>query len=276
MQSFLSSCEKDIKVDIPTPEEKIVVEGWIDLNDYPVVMLTKNSPYFGVTDSSALIKMIVHHATVIVNDGTTFDTLVETFNPLYFPPFLYMGSKIKGYEGKTYYLTIKAEDKVLTAKTTIPPPVPLDSAWFKVEPNQDSLGYVWATFTDPPEPGQYYRLFTKRFTKDKRFTPILESVYADNFFNGQSFTFSMMRGATSYTSTANDPEFGFFKIGDTIVVRACTIDKAHYDFWRTAEEEIIGGSNPFINPTQIVTNIEGGGLGVWGGYGCSFDTLIAK
>jgi hypothetical protein len=270
------SCEKNIDVTVPDFTEKIVVEGWIDLNEYPVVMLTKNLPYFGTIDSTMLADQIIHHATVIVNDGITFDTLTEILNTEYYPPFQYEGSKIKGEAGKTYYLRIETGGKVFTAMTTIPQPVPLDSAWFKVEPHQDSLGYIWGSFTDPAASGNFYRLFSKRLSKDKRFFPIFESVYDDKMFNGESFNFSMMRGAVSYTSSTEDPEFGFFKIGDTVVVRACAIDEAHYDFWRTAEGEIIGGSNPFMNPTPIVTNIQGGGIGVWGGYGCSYDTVICK
>jgi len=272
------SCEKNIMIDVPQAEEKIVVEGWIDQNDYPIVFLTKNLPYFGTIDSAMLFNIIIQDATVIVSDGSITDTLklipFPDFN--YFPPIYYTGYKIKGEVGKTYNLTVKAEGKTLTATTTIPPPVYPDSVWFKIEPQQDSLGYLWGSFTDPPELGNYYRLFAKRFSKDKRYIPVLGSAYDDKFFNGQSFQFSMIRGVESATDTTVDEEFGFFKIGDTIGVKICTIDKAHYDFWRTAEGEMYSGGNPFVTPTQIVTNIEGGGLGVWGGYGVYYDTVIAK
>jgi hypothetical protein len=273
---LLYSCEKDIKIDIPAAKEKIVVEGWIDLNDHPIVMLTKNLPFFGTIDSTMLANLIVQDATVIVSDGITNDTLKKTFNPYYFPPLFYSDTKITGVAGRTYSLTIKAEGKILTATTTILPPIPLDSVWFKVEPNHDSLGYVWASFKDPVQPGNYYRLFEKRLTKDKIFIPVLSSVYEDRFFNGESFVFSMMRGITTNTSSTPDPAEGYFKIGDSIVIKACSINKTQYDFWRSAENEIYGGGNPFVNPSQIPTNISGGGLGIWGGYGCSFDTAIAK
>jgi hypothetical protein len=136
----LSSCEKEITIDIPKAEEKIVVEGWIDQNDYPIVFLTKNLPYFGTIDSSMLLNIIIQDATVIVSDGVNYDTLAKTYNTDYFPPIFYKGSKIKGEINKTYFLTVKAQGKTLTAKTTIPPPVYPDSVWFKVEPKQDSLG----------------------------------------------------------------------------------------------------------------------------------------
>lgn len=270
------SCEKDIDLNLPDPEIKIVAEGWIDQSDYPIVMLTKSSPYFSVVDSAAIMDMIVLNATVVVSDGVIYDTLTPTFDPNYFPPFLYKGSLIKGEVDKTYYLKVITDSITLTATTTVTPPIPLDSVWFEVEDNQDSLGYVWGSFQDPADQINFYRLFTKRLCKDSRFIPTFGSAYDDKFFNGQSFEFSLMRGIESLTDTTTDEEMTFFKIGDTVIVKACTMDKAHYDFWRSAEGEMYTSGNPFASPTQIVTNIEGGGLGIWGGYGVYTDTVICK
>lgn len=273
---FLTSCEKDIELDLPEPEIKLVVQGWIDQGDYPVVMLTKSSPYFSVVDSSTIMNMIVQNATVVVSNGVLSDTLGSVFDPSYFPPLLYKGTLFKGEIDKTYSLTVIVEGRTYTATTTIPPPVPLDSAWFQTEPEHDSLGYVWGYFQDPPDQINYYRIFTKRLGKDSRFIPSLGSTYDDKFFNGQSFKFSMMRGITSLTDTTQDEEQGFFKIGDTVLIKTCTIDKPHYDFWRTAEGDMFTSGNPFASPSPIITNINGGGLGVWGGYGVFSDTIICK
>ncbi|MGD0710763.1 MAG: DUF4249 domain-containing protein [Bacteroidales bacterium] len=273
---MLYSCEKDIKINIPNAPTKIVVEAWIDLNDYPIVLLTKSLPFFGTIDSAMLASLIIQDATVVVSDGFSTDTLAKIFDPNYLPYIQYKGTKIKGVAGRIYSLTVKDEGQTLTATTTIPPPIPLDSAWFKVQPSMDSLGYVWATFTDPPQPGNYYRIFTKRLSIDKIFIPELGSVYEDRFFNGQTLTFSILRGPSSNISPTSDPEATYYKKGETIIIKTCTIDQVQYNFWRSAENEVYGGGNPFVNPSQIPTNINGGGLGVWGGYGCSFDTVIAK
>ncbi|HNW96863.1 MAG TPA: DUF4249 domain-containing protein [Bacteroidales bacterium] len=274
---IFDSCEKNITVDVPESEEKVVVEGSIDLNGYAMVFLTKNLPYFGVIDSTMIYNLIIQDATVVVSDGIINDTLQKTFNMNYFPPIYYIGNKIKGEVGKRYFLTINAMGKTFTSETTIlPPPILIDSVWFKVEQNQDSLGYVWSIFNDPPEPGNFYRLFTKRISKDSVFCPIFFSIYDDKYFNGQQFQFSMMRGASSLGLSEEDPEFGFYKIGDTVIVKYCSVDKPSYDFWRTAEGEMYSSGNPFMTPSQIVTNIVGGGLGVWTGYGVFTDTVICK
>lgn len=272
----LASCEKNIEVDIPDPEEKIVVEGWIEPGDVAYVMLTKNSPYFSVVDSTSLMDMIVKNAIVKVSDGTNTEQLTMTIDTNYFPPILFKGNTLKGIAGKTYTLTVEAEGKFLESSTTIPFPIPLDTAWFKIEPGKDSLGYLWATFTDPENETNYYRLTAKRLGKDKRFIPILGSVYEDKFFNGQSLTFSMNRGFESFTSDIEDNEATYFKVGDTIILKSSTIDYSTYDFWRKAESEMFSSGNPFATPTSVPTNIIGGGLGIWGGYGVSYYTIIAK
>ena len=279
--SLFVSCEKEITMDMPKHDEKYVVEGWIEQNEYPIVCVTKNSPYFTTVDSSTVMNMIVTNARVIVNDGVTFDTLSGALIDQ-FPYLAYKGTKIKGVVGKTYFLKIEVGDEILASSTTIPAPVPLDSVWFKVEPNkaEDSLGYLWGSFTDPAGESNYYRLFTKRLghiqEQDKYYIPVLGSIYEDKFFNGQSFTFSMMRGVKIYSDEENnDLAFSYFKSGDTIVLKASTIDEANYNFWRAAEQDIHTNGNPFVSPVTIISNIEGG-LGIWGGYGVSYDTVITK
>ncbi len=274
------SCEQDIVIDLPEPEQKIVVEGWIEQNKYAIVKLSKNMSYFGVTDSTALINMINFPAVVTVSDGINSEILTPTFDFNYFPPILYKGHLIKGEIGKTYYLTVQSEGKELTSKTTIPcPPTTLDSLWFVLDPGQDSLGTIWGKFTDNPNEKNYYRLFTQRKGRDKKMIPVMGSIYEDFFFNGLNFTFNVYRGYETYTDyegIKNDKEYSYFKLGDTIIFKYCSIDKEHYEFWSTAEVEFFYGGNPFINPIPVKSNIKGGGLGVWGGYGANYDTIILK
>jgi len=253
------------------------VQGSIEQDEYAMVMLTKNSPYFSNIDSAQMINLIVQNAFVTVCDGVNTDTLHPLYDPNYFPPYIYKGSHLKGVIGNSYSLRVEAEGKVLTAHTTIPAPQPLDSVWFQTEPNQDSLGYLWAIISDPPGVSNFYRLFTKRLHRDNRFFPILGSVYDDRFFDGQTLTFSISRGITNLSEdNSGDAETTYFKVGDTIVLKACAIDKAHYDFWYSAERAMFSGGNPFATPSTIPSNIEGGGLGVWGGYGAINYTVVAK
>ncbi len=273
---IFSSCEKEITIDLPEQPSQYVVEGWIEQDQPATVIITKSAPYFAPIDSVTLFNSIVQNATVVVSDGLSSETLTLSINPAYFPYIMYMGSTLKGVVGRTYTLNITVDGNTLSGTTTIPPPRYLDSVWFKLAGNSDSLGYIFGKGTDDNASQDFYRLFTKRKNKDKGFVPMLGSVWEDKYFNGQTFTFQIYRGQASYivSDTPEErKEFGKFRLGDTVIVKLSLLDYNHYLFWKSYEGELFSGSNPFSNPASIKSNIQGG-LGVWGGYGSSYDTLV--
>jgi hypothetical protein len=94
----------------------------------------------------------------------------------------------------------------------------------------------------------------------------------DQFFNGKSFTFSLLRGAESLSSVKDDT---YFSPGDTVDIRFCSIDRGHFDFWRTLERELYVVGNPFASSgNEVMGNISNGALGVWGGYGAVYYRLM--
>lgn len=274
---LLSSCERDITVNLPQAEVEIVVEGYIVSGQKPTVHVTRSAPYFSPIDSASLISYLVRDAIVTVSDGSVTDTLDETFDLSLSNPFVYVARNLVGENGKNYFLTVKADGKTLTAITQIPYAVPLDSVWFKIDGNKDSLGYAWAHLTDPDTLGNGYRWFAKRLGKDDDFIPPNGSVFDDKFINGKSFDFGYNRGEVPNSDAIDDinEESGYFKRGDTIAVKFCTIDRGHFIFWRSVETQASNNGNPFGSPAPIEGNIQGG-LGIWGGYGVSYDTIYAQ
>jgi hypothetical protein len=277
--AVFNACEKEITIDIPRPDPKIVIEGWIE-NGFPArVIVTKSAPYFDPIDSATLANSLVTNATVTVSDGILSENLVIGINPEYFPYIMYMGSSIIGVPGRTYFLTVQVDGKTYTSETTLLQPLPLDSVWFALEPGKDSLGYVWGIGSDNVATEDFYRMFTKRIGKDAGYVPMLGSTWEDKYFNGQKFTFSIYRGEASFlmeTPTSEEGQFGLFIIGDTVVVKLACITDPVYQFWSSAEAEAFSGGNPFSSPALIPTNITGGALGVWSGYASSFDTIVTS
>ncbi|MEO5569586.1 MAG: DUF4249 domain-containing protein [Bacteroidia bacterium] len=272
---FFASCEKDITVDLPQPESQLVVEGYIEEGKNAYVYVSASEAYFAPFDSASLINSGVKNATVIISDGTITDTLLQ-LSPEF--GYLYFSLKIIGQVGKDYSLKVLAGDgKIATSQTHIYPSIPLDSVWFKVQPDQDTLGYIWAHLSDPDTLGNIYRWFAKRLTKDVDFIAPLGSIFEDKFINGQSFDFAYNRGKVpnSIAEDDNNDEQGFYKTGDTIVVKFCTAGRDSYDFWRTAEAQFSNNGNPFAATTNIKSNITGG-FGIFEGYAVSYDTIIAK
>lgn len=260
----LLSCEDSLEVDLQNYEGKLVVDGYIEDRQYPVVVLTRSAAYFSTIDSTSLRELVVSRAKVTVSDGEREEVLTLKRNDLFFPPYRYEGTEIKGQAGKTYSLKIELEGKTYTATTTIPGAVRLDSLWFSSAGRTDSLGYLYGRFQDNGETEDYYRVFTQRLNKDKKFVPIYLSAIGDQYFNGKSFTFSFLRGSESLSDAQDDL---YFRQGDTVRVKLSTMDRAHFDFWRTLERELYVTGNPFSSSgNEILSNLSGGALGVWGGY----------
>jgi hypothetical protein len=271
----LSSCTKEISVDLPEPEKKIVVDGGIYTGAPAEINLTWSTGYFDPVDSASLANYLISNATVVLHDGSFTDTLHPAFNPNKPIPVVWRGATILGQVGHTYILTVVADGKTASATTKIYPPVPLDSVWFKPEPPHDSLGYAWAHMTDPPGIGNGYRWFSKRITKDADFMAPFGSAFDDKFIENTSFDFAYNRPSHQDSSAPedNNDQAGFFIIGDTIVVQFCAIGQQEVNFFRTYENVVEGNGNPFASPGVIKTNVQGG-LGIFCGYSPSYDTII--
>ncbi|MFH2095324.1 MAG: DUF4249 domain-containing protein [Bacteroidota bacterium] len=276
---IMFSCEKEITLDLPSSSDKLVVEGVIEEGQFPYVILTKNASYFDKVDSSTIMNMIVFNAKVTVTDGTQTDSLQLAFDPFQLPYIKYVGSTIRGEVGKKYHLKIELDDRIYTASTTIPNPVQLDSIKFKfVDDQTDSLGLIWIYFFDPDTQGNYYRGYTKTLNKDFVFVHPYSSVSDDRLINGQPVTYTLNRGwdpnqGDQYFEDDNTTPWWAFVIGETVVVKFCSMDAGHFDFWYSVEQQMATDGNPFASPTSVRTNISGGALGVWGGYGVYLDTI---
>lgn len=303
---MIMSCTKVITLDLPLPEEQVVVEGRIQNGQPPIVLLTKNSPYFGGFDLNDLESYYVHNAAIKVSssDGDSVE-LVEycvgdlpedvqrdaarllgynlsdsTEVPnvcLYSTPsaisFFLTGdtSGFVGRVGGQYDLRIEVGEDLITSTTTIPGLLPISLSWRPhPDPLQDSLAGVWVTYDDPDTTGNFLRYFTKR-NNESFYAPVTSSVYDDLVITpGEVLTLPLERGQPPRSGKGRD-DFGYFMYGDTVTVNFSSLDKAHYDFWHTIEND--NGDSPFSSPINIKSNITGG-LGVWGGYGAYYATII--
>jgi Domain of unknown function (DUF4249) len=266
------SCRKDIKVKLPEYTQKLVVEASIETDGYATVLLSYSIPFFESFDFSNPTNAFVKGAFVTVSDGITIDTLKE-LDPN--TGYIYYGTKLKGQLGRTYYLNIVANGKSYSADTYLYPPVALDSLYFKGE--KDSLGFIWAHLTEPGGLGNNYRWFAKRIPKDQYFAAPFSSVFDDKFVDGKEFHFAYDRGPqpNEIQEYNSDPERGFYRRGDTVVVKFCSIGRKEYLFWNSYYLNKSSNGNPFSAPSNIISTISGDeALGGFFGYSPSFDTLV--
>lgn len=201
-----------------------------------------------------------------------------------------------GEPGKVYKLWVDKDDHHLSSATKLNFPVIIDSLWFASPSGNasDSLGFIYGSMTDPDTLGNAYRWFAKRIShysyslpdslaeyrgqvKDLGFVTPMPSVFDDSFFNGLTFEFAYFRGRAAFSSKFDDnnAEAGYYKRGDTVVVRGTSIDRNAYLYFKSYENQLANQGSPFALPSNIKSNVIGG-LGVWVGYAAMYDTLVCQ
>jgi hypothetical protein len=268
----LNSCNDELELDIKQPDALIVVDGWIENGKQAKVFLTTNTPYFTTIDSSSLRNLVLSQAKVTISDGDNSEVLILRKDARYFPPYYYAGNTIYGDTGKIYTLIAEYGGKSIVSQTTIPSRVMIDTTFFELNTGEDSLGFLRISFTDPGEVKNYYRIFTMLLGEEDKFISSFIIAINDQYFNGNQISFTLRRPPESFLSTA---EVDYFTLGDTILIKLCAMDQQSFDFWSSYQDEVINATNPFAaSLNDVKTNILGDGLGIWGGYGVSIDTLF--
>ena len=277
---MMQACEREIDIELPNAEDLLVVEGSIETGEFPKVLITRNRGFFNEfpTDLTTFInEFVVTDALVTVSDGTNSETLQFTIDPLNYPFVYYTGSIIKGEVGKNYTLTIVSGNKTLSSQTQISSAVPLDSTWFGLDPfnnNEDSLGVSYGQIMDPDTLGNAYRLFAKKNSEISYF-PVAGAHFNDDFTNNQKVVFFNGQGTRPFfASDTFVPREFFYKLGDTILLKFCSIGRNEELFFNTLDAATNTNGNPFSSPVIVKSNIEGG-LGIWCGYSPAYDTIIA-
>jgi hypothetical protein len=273
-----SSCAEDIDVKLPNSERKIVIEGNIENGKFPQVIVTRNIPLFTSNAGATVNDFYVFDALVYVSNGSITDTLTLSVDSTSSIGVVYQGDAFTGNIGQTYFLTVIADGNTYTAQTTIPSPVALDSVFWKPESNQgDSLGYAWGKLSDPAGLGNNYRFLAKR-PMDRRFIAPFGATFDDTYVDGKTFEFGYTRGydptdAENTYENDSDTLRGFYTKHDTIYIKFTSLDLASREFYTTFENALSNNGNPFASPVTILTNINGGALGVWAGVGAVYDTI---
>jgi hypothetical protein len=276
---LLSSCEKDITVDLPVAESKVVVDGYVQTGLPVYIVLSRSQPYFAPVNPSTL-NVLERGATVKVSDGSVTVTLYEISEGIYIA-ISNSDTLMRGVDGNKYDLEITTSaGEFITASTRLPHAIPLDSVWFQVQeslPGNDSLGYVWATLNDPDTLNNCYRWMAMRVGKDSSFLAPLGSSFEDKFINSTTFNFAYPRGflLNSSAEDDNNDEAGFFKKGDSVIVKWCAVDRPTFEFWRDAETQVSNNGSPFTTPAPVRSNINGG-LGLFAAYAPSYHFLKLK
>lgn len=303
MAVFFSNCSKEVNIDIPSHEEKLVVDGRIETDGFPVVLLSKSNDIYGETDANQVLQNFESGAVVAVSDGTNEVVLneicsnnlppaiAEAFASFFgieeselgnFDLCLYTTTNpaVKGVVGKTYTLNISHEGKNYEASTTLLPPVPLDAIYWKEDPDNPDNGFCWATLSDPAGQEDAYYWEAKRIhvneegnPTDELFQNTFNPAIKDDFFDGLTFDFAYENPQGFSDESLAENERGYYQRQDSVVVKFSKIDIDVYDFMEKKYNQLQTGGSPFATPLNLPSNVSNGARGVWAGYSTTYDTL---
>ena len=302
---IFTSCTKEVEIDIPGYAEELVIDGVIETNAPPFVMISKTKDIYAPTDIDAFLNGFVSGATVTVSDGANTvvldewcsDNLPPGAGPIaaqmfgiseselanyHICAYLTLDPSMSGQVGKTYLLTVELDGNTYEASTAIVQPTYFDSVWWKPEPSTPNHGFSWVYLTDPPTKGDAYKWEVKRINIgmdgepiDQNFKVPFSPVFNDQFFNGLAFEFAYENPFAFETETPEE-YLGLYTLGDTVVIKFSKMDAQVYEYLEKKYLQIQTAGNPFSTPTNIPNNISGGALGVWAGFSPSYDTLICQ
>ena len=279
---FFAACEKSINIQPLSQKPLLVVDGSIENDKAPFIILSTSLNYFSEIRAEILVASLVTGAKVTVSEGNSTVQLKEYiqqlpggFNLVYYSTdTINSETAMIGRPGKTYKLQIEHNNLQYSAETTIPAIAKtVDSLWWKPAPqNEDTTKViVMGKLTDPKGYGNYIRYFTK--VDSDPFLPGALSVYDDQLTDGTTYEYPMDQGIDRNNPPEED-DYSFFRRGDTVTAKLANIDKATFDFWRTLEFSYQSIGNPFSHPVKVLSNVSNGALGVFCGYGAQYKTII--
>lgn len=287
MLTLFASCEKEVKIKLSDGNSSLVVEGTVETDVPPYLVLTKSIGFFSTIDLNTLQGSFIHGANITVSDGTKTVTLKEYtidtggVNKFYFYSVdtALAGNQMVGVNGRSYHLKISYEGKTYEADTKVPFVQPMDTIWagdpVKFGKAADGAMSVYVNYNDPDTPGNYGIYYTQINSQPYFMS---QDLYTDEFTNGSlqtKYPLTLGTDPTQGRDAQNDSTGYVFK-GDTLRLKWCSIDKKVYDFWRSYVYASNVTGNPFSTPINLKTNISGGALGVWAGYSAVYTTLIVQ
>lgn len=258
----LTSCIDDV----PEYRPRLVVEGWIEQGQNPIVMLTV--PISPETGQVEAIESLVRWGRVTISDGDTTCVLSGMSNRNYFPPYIYTTYDMEGEVGKTYTIRATWKGMETEGESALSAPFPIDSVTAEPVDGQSDRRNLTLWITGREGEHDYFRVFTLLRGVDRRYLPGMFGTLATEG-RGGALGINVSRPKTSVDTVEY---MASYLVGDTVQIKLCRTSRYGFDFWTDYQNAVtLGGSSIISNSYRIRSNLSAG-LGYWLAYGSA--TLI--
>lgn len=241
---LVAGCEKTVELTYKSNQSRIIIEGNITNQAGPYVVRISKSVALSETGSYPVINDAV---VVMSDDAGNSETLLAQGNGIYH------SNTLSGVEGRTYTLTVTAENQTYAAQSTMPVRIPFDS--IKVEEivfTGETEYNLIPVYSDPVAKDNIYRfvlsvngrLINQHFVQN------------DEVKNGVVNTSRL---------EVNDDDLEL-KSGDLIGIKMQCVDKKTGLFYTTLA--LMGDSGPGggTTPNNPPNNFSNGALGLFSAH----------
>lgn len=256
------SCGDNLETQINKP--LMVVEGWIENGEFPVVMLSQTVTVGGGLQSmDSLDNYIVKWGVVRISDGEREVVLTGKYDESYNPPYIYTTNDMRGEAGKTYTVQADYKDFHASASTTIPmSPKKMDVSW-SLLPKDTSRYQLFVNFECNGEDEEFYKIFIRSDMKSKQYL----SAYLGLLDCSNAATRCVKMPVYRGRSMQEEKYTPYFYGGEAVCVKLVRIDKESFSFWNEYEQLLALSGNIFFPMTSNFHSNIRGGIGYWSGYG---------
>jgi hypothetical protein len=242
--ALIAGCSKEIQLDLPTYEPKMVLEFYLE-DDKSLNCVLQESINF--TDTTRY--KLIDSALIVLSYNGIKDTLFNRFNfDFKFQKIFnyHNPKKIKLLPNTDYEVYVKdTRGREIRGKTRLNNIVQIDNLVYNYNVNNEAA--VGLIFNDNGNSKNYYRIVAYKDAYRINENDVWDITFDDNLFNGEQFSF--------YTGYA-------FSKGDTVTGRLYHLTEEHHLYTESVNNAQNSNGNPFAQPANIISNLTGG-IGVF-------------
>jgi hypothetical protein len=266
--TILSSCFNE---EPSSPEATpLVVEGWIERGERPIVMVTHSLDM--TSDTLTLDGVVEKWCRVSIFDNEEQFILYGKADKDYIPSFIFTSSELRGVEGHTYRLRIETESDTIEAESTLRSTPVIESLTPTLVEGSDSL-YTIKMKIKNPDTESYYKIFSKTSGLESRFYSTFLGTFSGREYDERD-GIDITRGVHSSYDGENFNHY--FRKGDQVTVKLCTMERSMYEFWKVYDNNVSLSGNMFFTFTENCPHTFTNAFGYWCAYGMSKRSVVVR
>ena len=261
---ILASCEQVIDIDLNLAAPAIVINGKVLPDSLVQVCLQETTSYFSPDSQRCIDSAIV----IVTEDNQEPDTLVNSGYGRY------ISEGLKGKTGSTYALRVLYDGMEYHASSFLPnaPMIYELSTLPLLSFFEDDSG---GSFVPPGRRDSVPNMLIGKFYHD----PVEDDYFLMQYWlNGRNIStpYDPISDASAEGDTLNLRVVSGFFIGDTIVLKAFSVDKAVFTYFDMLGDVLSGNIFSSSTPYNPHSNISNGALGVFSAMNVSSDTVVIE